>query len=141
MASTSKNASRKQLDNGNSASTSTNNNNNNNTSATEKNGDNSNTDKANNGNNTSIAPEFYHELHSILDTKPPISKEKMNQIVKEALKSHRFYKHVVYYVETFIKNVSSSIFFSMPDFFLIKKSLKYSFPFSVCPNTKYLAFM
>lgn len=52
-----------------------------------------------------IAVEFQNELNSILETRPPISKEKMNHIVKEALKEIRHYKHVVYYVESFIKNV------------------------------------
>jgi hypothetical protein len=53
-----------------------------------------------------VAIEFQNELNSVLKTKPPISKEKMNQIVDEAIKAVRNYKHVVYYVETFIKNVT-----------------------------------
>jgi len=56
--------------------------------------------------NLNIAVEFYRELNSLLEMKPPISKDKMNHIVKEALKEIRHYKHVVYYVESFIKNVS-----------------------------------
>lgn len=56
-------------------------------------------------NNTKVAVDFQKELNSVLQTRPPISKEKMNQIVNEAIKAIRNYKHVVYYVETFIKNV------------------------------------
>lgn len=56
-------------------------------------------------NSDQIAVEFQNELNSIIHSKPPVSKEKMNQIVKEALRAHRNYKHVVYYVESFIKNV------------------------------------
>ena len=52
-----------------------------------------------------VAIEFQSELNSVLKSKPPISKEKINQIVDEAIKAVRNYKHVVYYVETFIKNV------------------------------------
>ena len=57
------------------------------------------------GSNKNVAAEFQRELNSLLDMRPPISKEKMNHIVKEALKEIRHYKHVVYYVESFIKNV------------------------------------
>ena len=53
-----------------------------------------------------IAIDFQRELNSILDSRPPVSKEKMNKIVKEALKEIRHYKHVVYFVENFIKNVN-----------------------------------
>lgn len=60
---------------------------------------------SNNQNKIQVATEFFEELNSILNSKPPVSKEKVNKIVKEALKSHRYYKHVVYYVENFIKNV------------------------------------
>ena len=54
---------------------------------------------------SNIAEDFQKELNSILDAKPPISKAKMNSIVKAAIKSVKYYKHVVYYVENFIKNV------------------------------------
>ena len=52
-----------------------------------------------------IAHEFKNQLDSLLKAKPPITKDKMEQLLKEALKSIRNYKHVVYYVERFIKNV------------------------------------
>lgn len=59
--------------------------------------------------NSNIAVDFQRELSSLLELRPPISKEKMNHIVKEALKEIRHYKHVVYYVESFIKNVNKFI--------------------------------
>ena len=52
-----------------------------------------------------IANEFKAKLDGLLDAKPSISKEKMNQIVQEAIRSAKHYKHVVYYVESFIKKV------------------------------------
>ena len=55
--------------------------------------------------NAQVAVQFQLELNSILKTRPPVSKDKMGVIVKEALKAIRSYKHVVYYVETFIKTV------------------------------------
>jgi hypothetical protein len=51
---------------------------------------------------------FQKELNSVLHSKLPISKDKMNSIVKEAIKTIRHYKHVVYYVEIFIKNCPQS---------------------------------
>jgi hypothetical protein len=54
---------------------------------------------------SNICEEFQKELNSILESKPPISKAKMNSIVKSAIKSVKHYKHVVYFVENFIKNV------------------------------------
>lgn len=69
--------------------------------------------KSSAGDKEQIAGEFKKQLDSILvDHKShstgvsvTISKEKMNQLVREAIKSHKFYKHIVYYVESFIKNV------------------------------------
>jgi hypothetical protein len=58
--------------------------------------------------NDEVANEFKARLDALLDTKPSISKEKMNQIVREAVRCAKHYKHVVYYVESFIKKVSLS---------------------------------
>jgi hypothetical protein len=65
----------------------------------------------NNNNNQSknsdeVAIEFKNLISSLMQTKPPISKDKMDQLTKEAIRSTRNYKHIVYYVETFIKNVT-----------------------------------
>ena len=76
--------------------------------------------------NKNVAVDFQLELNSILEARPPISKEKMNHIVKEALKEIRHYKHVVYYVESFIKNVSQS---SISYYFFLSRMLKYCFCF------------
>ena len=61
--------------------------------------------------NSKIALDFNKELNSVLHAKPPISKDKITNIVKEAIKAIRNYKHVVYYVEIFIKNVSFRLFY------------------------------
>ena len=65
---------------------------------------------ATNDEGAAAASEFKARLDALLDTKPSISKEKMNQIVREAVKCAKHYKHVVYYVESFIKKVSLSIY-------------------------------
>ena len=87
-------------------------------------------------NSAKVAVEFQKELNSVLQTKPPISKEKMNKIVSEAIKAVRNYKHVVYYVETFIKNVKNNTFlFVMANklrlFFMV-----FIYIFSVRPSLK-----
>lgn len=51
---------------------------------------------------------FNSELYSLNDYKPPISKAKMTQITKAAIKAIKFYKHVVQSVEKFIQKVSRS---------------------------------
>ena len=61
---------------------------------------------ASNSNGTTVASEFKDKLDSLVESRAPISKEKMHQLVQEAIKSAKHYKHVVYYVESFIKKVS-----------------------------------
>jgi hypothetical protein len=56
--------------------------------------------------NPTIAVEFFKELQTVYQTKSPISKEKVSKLVEEATKAVRNYKHVVYYVENFIKHVN-----------------------------------
>ncbi|XP_069787700.1 SR-related and CTD-associated factor 8 isoform X2 [Narcine bancroftii] len=46
---------------------------------------------------------FNNELYSLNEYKPPISRAKMNQVTKAAIKSIKFYKHVVQSVEKFIQ--------------------------------------
>ncbi|XP_064148640.1 SR-related and CTD-associated factor 8 isoform X4 [Loxodonta africana] len=46
---------------------------------------------------------LFHQLYSLNDYKPPISKAKMTQITKAAIKAIKFYKHVVQSVEKFIQ--------------------------------------
>lgn len=45
---------------------------------------------------------FNDELHSLLASKPPVSKAKMGLITKAAMKGVKFYKHIVQCVEKFI---------------------------------------
>lgn len=54
-----------------------------------------------------IANEFKLKLDSLLESKAHLSKDKMTQIVEEAVKAVKYYKHVVYYVESFIKKVDN----------------------------------
>lgn len=46
---------------------------------------------------------------SLYDIKPPISKAKMTAITKAAMKSVKFYKHVVHGVEKFISKVNKVV--------------------------------
>lgn len=45
---------------------------------------------------------FKVELQSVLDHRPPVSKAKMAQITRAAIKGSKFYKHIVMSVEKFI---------------------------------------
>lgn len=49
-----------------------------------------------------IVQLFNDELQSLVDMKPPVSKAKMGQITKAAMKGVKFYKHIVKGVEKFI---------------------------------------
>lgn len=55
---------------------------------------------------------FTSQLSSLYEVKPPISKAKMNNLTKTAIKAIKFYKHVVQSVEKFIQKVvvSSPVF-------------------------------
>ena len=46
---------------------------------------------------------FNHEMSSLYEQKPPISKAKMTAITKGAIRAIKFYKHVVQSVEKFIQ--------------------------------------
>jgi len=48
---------------------------------------------------------FCSQLSSLYEVKPPISKAKMNNLTKTAIKAIKFYKHVVQSVEKFIQKV------------------------------------
>jgi hypothetical protein len=48
---------------------------------------------------------FISQLSSLYEVKPPISKAKMNNLTKTAIKAIKFYKHVVQSVEKFIQKV------------------------------------
>lgn len=53
---------------------------------------------------------YYLQLSSLYEGKPPISRAKMAQITKSAIKAIKFYKHVVQSVEKFIQKVSCVLF-------------------------------
>ncbi len=48
---------------------------------------------------------FLFQLSSIYEVKPPVSRAKMAQVTKTAIKAIKFYKHVVQSVEKFIQKV------------------------------------
>ena len=58
------------------------------------------------GASASVAAGFQRELIALQTQTHSLSREQMNQIVSVAIAEIRHYKHVVYYVESFIKNVS-----------------------------------
>jgi hypothetical protein len=88
-----------------------------------------------------IAIDFQKELNQILESKPPVSKEKINRIVKVALKEIRNYKHVVYYVESFIKNVSNLSILYIYIYIYLTIHLIHNYLNSVLKNTKFLVYM
>jgi len=49
------------------------------------------------------------QLCSLYELKPPISKAKIVQVTKTALKALRYYKHVVHSVEKFIQKVRHTL--------------------------------
>lgn len=49
-----------------------------------------------------VVQVFSDEVQSLMDVKPPVSKAKMGQITRAAMKGVKFYKHIVQIVEKFI---------------------------------------
>lgn len=49
------------------------------------------------------------QLSSLYEVRPPVSRAKMAQVTKCAIKAIKFYKHVVQSVEKFIQKVSGSL--------------------------------
>lgn len=52
---------------------------------------------------------FFLQLSSLYEVKPPISKAKMSQITKVAIKGIKMYKHIVQSVERFIAKVGLNV--------------------------------
>lgn len=67
---------------------------------------------------------FKDELQSILDTRPPVSKAKMVQITRAAMKSVKYYKHVVMSVERFIAKSRSE--YKIPGLYVIDSIVRQS---------------
>ncbi|CAM9890467.1 unnamed protein product [Bubo scandiacus] len=67
---------------------------------------------------------FNSELYSLNDYKPPISKAKMTQITKAAIKAIKFYKHVVQSVEKFIQKCKPE--YKVPGLYVIDSIVRQS---------------
>ena len=52
---------------------------------------------------------FLFQLSALYETKPPVSRAKMAQITKGAIKAIKLYKHVVQSVEKFIQKVNTKL--------------------------------
>nr|XP_009485383.1 PREDICTED: protein SCAF8 [Pelecanus crispus] len=64
------------------------------------------------------------DLYSLNDYKPPISKAKMTQITKAAIKAIKFYKHVVQSVEKFIQKCKPE--YKVPGLYVIDSIVRQS---------------
>lgn len=67
---------------------------------------------------------FSGELYSLNEYKPPISKAKMTQITKLAIKAIKFYKHVVQSVEKFIQKCKPE--YKVPGLYVIDSIVRQS---------------
>ncbi|MEE6475356.1 hypothetical protein FKM82_010724 [Ascaphus truei] len=67
---------------------------------------------------------FNSELYSLNDYKPPISKAKMTQITKSAIKAIKFYKHVVQSVEKFVQKCKPE--YKVPGLYVIDSIVRQS---------------
>ncbi|XP_051972121.1 SR-related and CTD-associated factor 4-like isoform X1 [Xyrauchen texanus] len=67
---------------------------------------------------------FNHELFSLMDTKPPISRAKMVSITKSAIKAIKLYKHVVQIVEKFIKKCKPE--YKVPGLYVVDSIVRQS---------------
>ncbi|KAK2509940.1 hypothetical protein MC885_005687 [Smutsia gigantea] len=67
---------------------------------------------------------LFHQLYSLNDYKPPISKAKMTQITKAAIKAIKFYKHVVQSVEKFIQKCKPE--YKVPGLYVIDSIVRQS---------------
>ncbi|PAA64095.1 hypothetical protein BOX15_Mlig024026g2 [Macrostomum lignano] len=53
-----------------------------------------------------VVQNFNKEMKSLLDHRPPVSRQKMSMITKSAIRGIKFYKHIVQSVEKFIQKCS-----------------------------------
>lgn len=67
---------------------------------------------------------FNDELQSLVDMKPPVSKAKMGQITRAAMKGVKFYKHIVKGVEKFIVRCDSE--YKVPGLYVIDSIVRQS---------------
>ncbi|NXL32627.1 SCAF8 protein, partial [Glaucidium brasilianum] len=71
-----------------------------------------------------LITSFFLQLYSLNDYKPPISKAKMTQITKAAIKAIKFYKHVVQSVEKFIQKCKPE--YKVPGLYVIDSIVRQS---------------
>ncbi|CAF0840128.1 unnamed protein product [Didymodactylos carnosus] len=76
------------------------------------------------GSQEEVVKEFVKELQSMLETKSPISKAKMMSITKAAIKSIKFYKHVVMNIEKFIAKCKPE--YKIPGLYVIDSVIRQS---------------
>ncbi|XP_076876240.1 SR-related and CTD-associated factor 4 isoform X2 [Brachyhypopomus gauderio] len=67
---------------------------------------------------------FNHELFSLMESKPPISRAKMISITKSAIKAIKLYKHVVQIVEKFIKKCKPE--YKVPGLYVVDSIVRQS---------------
>eukprot|EP00794_Sanderia_malayensis_P000209 gene209-825_t len=67
---------------------------------------------------------FNSELSSLYDSKPPISKAKMTNITKYAVKAVKYYKHVVHSVEKFVQKCRPE--YKIPGLYVIDSIVRQS---------------
>ncbi|XP_038059476.1 SR-related and CTD-associated factor 4-like isoform X2 [Patiria miniata] len=67
---------------------------------------------------------FNNELSSLYESKPPISRAKMTQVTKLAIKAIKFYKHVVQSVEKFIQKCRPE--YKVPGLYVIDSIVRQS---------------
>lgn len=67
---------------------------------------------------------FNDELQSLFETKPPVSKAKMGQITRAAMKGVKFYKHIVQSVEKFIAKCRSE--YKVPGLYVVDSIVRQS---------------
>ena len=68
--------------------------------------------------------QFNAELSSLYEIKPPISKAKMTSITKGAIRSIKYYKHVVQSVEKFIQKCRTE--YKIPGLYVIDSIVRQS---------------
>uniref|UniRef100_A0A1I7W6D2 CID domain-containing protein n=1 Tax=Heterorhabditis bacteriophora TaxID=37862 RepID=A0A1I7W6D2_HETBA len=73
---------------------------------------------------TDVVKAFNAELSSIYDSRPPLSKKKIQDISKAALKAKSYYKHVVFSVEKFLAKCKTE--YKIPCLYVIDSIIRSS---------------
>ncbi|XP_076307791.1 uncharacterized protein LOC143223567 isoform X2 [Tachypleus tridentatus] len=74
--------------------------------------------------NMEVVRAFNNELSSLYESKPPVSKAKMTQVTKAAIKGIKFYKHIVQSVEKFIQKCRPE--YKVPGLYVIDSIVRQS---------------